>query len=227
MSDPKEINLNDFDNEALYGGDSPKPDDSEDAAADRLDSEEGIDFGAELDSPEAQIIALEADLLEMKDRLLRSMADKENIRKRAEKEKADTRVYAIEKFAGDLITVSDNLERANMSITADMRTELGEAGQALAEGVDMTLKALHTVLGRHGVKPIEATPGTLFDPNHHQAVSQIPSEHATGTIAMSFQPGWQIGGRTLRAAMVAVSAGQPASAAPTDETPPQSDQNSV
>ena len=71
----------------------------------------------------------------------------------------------------------------------------------------MTQKELHTVLARHGVTAIDAAPGAAFDPNQHQAVSQIPSDQPSGTIAETFQSGWKIGERVLRAAMVAVSAG--------------------
>ncbi|MEQ9316608.1 MAG: nucleotide exchange factor GrpE, partial [Henriciella sp.] len=103
---------------------------------------------------------------------------------------------------------SDNLARALAALPDEEREVLTEAGQNLLGGIEMTQKELHTVLARHGVTAVDAAPGATFDPNHHQAVSQIPSEHPAGSIAETFQSGWKIGDRTLRAAMVAVSAGK-------------------
>ncbi|MEO1643094.1 MAG: nucleotide exchange factor GrpE, partial [Pseudomonadota bacterium] len=87
------------------------------------------------------------------------------------------------------------------------REALTDGGKGLLGGIEMTQKELHTVLTRHGVTEISAEPGEAFDPNLHQAVTNVPSEHPNGTIASLFQGGWRIGDRTLRAAMVAVSAG--------------------
>ncbi|MEM5518432.1 nucleotide exchange factor GrpE [Henriciella sp. AS95] len=157
---------------------------------------------------ETRMAELEGEVAIAKDQLLRTLAEAENVRKRAAKEVADARVYAVEKFAADLLNVSDNLARALGALPDDEREALTEAGQNLLGGIEMTQKELHTVLARHGVTAIDAAPGATFDPNMHQAVSQIPSEHAAGTIAETFQSGWKIGERTLRAAMVAVSAGK-------------------
>lgn len=160
-----------------------------------------------LHTPEQQIMILEAEKEELRDQLLRTLAEADNIRKRSEREKQDARTYGIEKFAGDLLSVSDNLARALEALPEDEKAALTEAGKNLFDGIEMTQKELQTVLGRHGVTVIEAEPGAPFDPNLHQAVANIPSEHASGTIASLFQAGWRIGDRTLRAAMVAVSAG--------------------
>ena len=135
-------------------------------------------------------------------------AEMENLRKRSEREKSDARVYAIEKFARDLLSVSDNMARALEALPESEREALTDGGKGLLGGIEMTQKELHTVLTRHGVTAIEVEPGAVFDPNLHQAVANIPSEHPNGTIASLFQAGWKIGDRTLRAAMVAVSAGQ-------------------
>lgn len=158
-------------------------------------------------TPEQQIMILEAEKEEMRDQLLRTLAEMENIRKRSEREKSEARVYAIEKFARDLLSVSDNLARALEALPDEEKDALTEGGKGLLGGIEMTQKELQTVLSRHGVTAIEAEPGNAFDPNLHQAVANIPSEHPTGTIASHFQAGWRIGDRTLRAAMVAVSAG--------------------
>ena len=166
-----------------------------------------IDEPVEL-TPEQQLLALEVEKQEMKDQMLRAMAEMENLRKRSEREKADARIYAIEKFARDLLSVTDNLARALEALPEDEREALTDGGKGLLGGIEMTQNELHTVLTRHGVTQIEAEPGAAFDPNLHQAVANIPSEHPNGTIASLFQAGWKIGDRTLRAAMVAVSAGQ-------------------
>ena len=150
---------------------------------------------------------LEIEKEELREQLLRTLADLENTRKRAERQVADARIYAIEKFAGDLLSVSDNLSRALTALSEEDRAALSEPGRNLFEGIEMTEKELHTALARHGVTVIAALPGDTFDPNQHQAVANIPSDQPNGTITSCFQPGWKIGERTLRAAMVAVSAG--------------------
>jgi molecular chaperone GrpE len=160
-------------------------------------------------TPQNQILILEAEKEEMRDQLLRTLAEMENIRKRSERQVLDARIYAVEKFAGDLLSVSDNLARALQALSDEDRAALSEAGKNLFDGIEMTEKELHTAFGRHGVTEIAAEPGDTFDPNVHQAVSNIPSGQPNGTIAALFQNGWKIGERTLRAAMVAVSAGAP------------------
>ncbi|ABI75635.1 co-chaperone GrpE [Hyphomonas neptunium ATCC 15444] len=175
---------------------------------------------AELDAgvaPEAQpeteltveelIIRLEAEKADMNGQILRLLADLDNTRKRADRQVSEARIYAIEKFAADLLSVSDNLSRALDALPDSERENLTDAGKNLLGGIEMTAKELNTALSRHGVVPVPAEPGAVFDPNVHQAVAQIPSPQPSGTIAQLFQPGWKIGDRTLRAAMVAVSTG--------------------
>lgn len=181
-----------------------KADDSADPEVETAEAGEE----AEPQSVEQQILVLEVEKQELRDQMLRAMAEMENLRKRSEREKADARIYAIEKFARDLLNVSDNMARALEALPETEREALTDGGKGLLGGIEMTQKELHTVLTRHGVTAIEAEPGAPFDPNFHQAVANIPSEHPNGTIASLFQAGWKIGDRTLRAAMVAVSAGQ-------------------
>ena len=154
-----------------------------------------------------RLIAMEAEKTAIKDQLLRSMAEMENIRKRAERKVAEARVFAIEKFAGDLLNVSDNLARALSALTDEARADLSDAGKSLLEGIELTEKELIATMARHGVTTVDSIAGTEFDPNVHQAVAQIPSDQPEGTVAEPFQTGWKIGDRTLRAAMVAVSTG--------------------
>lgn len=179
--------------------------DSETEPAD--DDDDVVEAPIEL-TADQQILALEIEKQELRDQMLRAMAEMDNLRKRSEREKVDARVYAIEKFSRDLLSVSDNLARALEALPEDERQALTEGGKGLLGGIEMTQKELHTVLTRHGVTVIDVELGAAFDPNLHQAVANIPSEHPNGTIASLFQAGWRIGDRTLRAAMVAVSAGQ-------------------
>jgi len=158
-------------------------------------------------TPEDIILRLETEKEEMRGQLLRTLADLDNTRKRAQKEAADARVYAIEKFAAELLSVSDNLSRALAALPDGDRDALSEAGKNLLNGIEMTEKELHTAFARNGVTAIAAQPGDAFDPNLHQAVANVPSPQAPGSIASVFQTGWKIGDRVLRAAMVTVSAG--------------------
>ncbi len=180
-----------------------------DELLDGADPEAAADHepSATADPHAAQMQALEAERDGLKDQLLRALAETENVRKRANRQIDDERIYAVERFARDLLNVSDNLSRALLALPEDSRAGLSDAGKNLVAGVELTEKELHAVMSRHGVSPIDAAPGASFDPNLHQAVSQIPSEHPAGSVAQTFQSGWKIGDRTLRAAMVAVSAG--------------------
>ena len=177
--------------------------DAMEAAANEMDGKASED---EI-SMEQRLQMLADENAKLKDQVLRAHAEMDNIRKRAERQVADTRVYAVEKFAGDLLPVSDNFARALDALPEGERDGLSDAGKNLLVGVEAIQKELHATFARHGVTAIHAEPGSDFDPNLHQAVSQIPSEHPSGKVAATFQTGWKIGNRTLRAAMVAVSAG--------------------
>jgi molecular chaperone GrpE len=161
-----------------------------------------------------QVATLEKERDELNDRLLRALAETENVRKRGNRQIAEERIYAVEKFSRDLLNVSDSLSRAISSLPAQERVMLHEAGRNAFDGIELTQKELVAVLARHGVTAVDAAPGAAFDPALHQAVTQIPSPHPAGSIAENFQSGWRIGDRTLRPAMVAVSAGPPAASAP-------------
>lgn len=192
--------------EAEYGRvkKDPAAFEPEQASEDQPASEDGGE--GELSMAD-RLIAMEAEKTAMKDQLLRTMAEMENIRKRSERKVAEERIYAVEKFARDLLNVSDNLARALSALTEEARAELSDAGKGLLAGIELTEKELIATLARHGVTAIDSIQGTEFDPNVHQAVAQIPSDQPEGTIAEPFQTGWKIGERTLRAAMVAVSTG--------------------
>jgi len=157
--------------------------------------------GAHADEP--RIAELEGQVADLTDRLLRTAAESDNIRRRTEKEKDDTRKYAVQKFAEDMLAVADNLARALESIPAEAREN--EQVRALAEGVALTGRELAGVLERHGVRPIDAR-GRRFDPNLHQAVYEVPTDEAEpGTVVQVLRDGYTISDRLLRAAMVGVA----------------------
>lgn len=153
------------------------------------------------------VAALEKERDQLKDAVLRALAETDNVRKRANRQIEEARLYAVEKFARDLLNVSDNLARSVDTVPEHSRGLMTDAVKTALEGVELTQKELVSVLARHGVTAIDASPGAAFDPVLHQAVTQVPSEHPAGSVAELFQSGWRIGERTLRAAMVAVSAG--------------------
>ncbi|MHA7870721.1 MAG: nucleotide exchange factor GrpE [Hyphococcus sp.] len=155
------------------------------------------------------------ELADLKDRFLRLAAELENTRRRAEREKADASRYAIASFARDLLGVSDNFERALRAAGVsgdDIPEERSDAFKGLVSGIQMTEKELLSVLERHGVQRITPA-GEKFDPNLHQAVAQVPSaDIPSGHVVDVAQPGFTIGERVLRAAMVTVSSGAAPSA---------------
>ncbi len=160
----------------------------------------------------AVIEKLNAENTELKDRVLRALADMENMRRRTEREAADARQYAVTSFARDLLTVADNLARALENLPAEVREAVDGALKALVDGVDLTARELQSVLGRHGVKKLEPK-GEKFDPNFHQAMFEVPDETLpAGTVTQVVQSGWKIGERVLRPAMVGVSKGGPRAA---------------
>jgi molecular chaperone GrpE len=114
------------------------------------------------------------EISNLKDQLLRALAEMENTKKRAEREVKDTRAYAVTGFARDMLDVADNLSRALQSISDEAKSEAGEALKTLLEGVEMTERRLLSSLERHGVKKVEPAPGDALDPNMHQAAAQIP-----------------------------------------------------
>ena len=170
--------------------------------------------------PFAVIEKLSAENGELKDRLLRSLAEMENLRRRTAREIADSRAYGVSNLARDMLSVADNLARAVESFPADERAAADAALKALIEGVELTERELHAALGRHGVTKLEPQ-GEKFDPNFHQAMYEIPNESLpAGSVAEVVQSGWKIGERVLRPALVAVSKGGPKSAPTTGDDPP-------
>ncbi len=156
----------------------------------------------------ARIAELEAANAELNDRVLRLAAEVENTRRRGEREKADASRYAIASFARELLAVADTFERALDNAPAEGATANAEAISSFVTGVKMTERTLAAALERHGVRKIDPK-GEKFDPNLHQAVAQAPAPGVpAGHVAVTAQPGFVIGDRVLRAAMVIVSTGE-------------------
>lgn len=166
---------------------------------------------------EARIAAWEAEKADLTDRLMRAHAEMDNLRKRTEREKADTTKYAVTRFAGDMLAVVDNLERA---LAAMPKSETIEPQtKALVEGVELTAQDLRKALERHNVMRIEAL-HALFDPNFHQAVMEEENREVhAGTVVRVLQEGYRIGDRVLRPSMVAVARGGPKPAKSAPEAP--------
>jgi molecular chaperone GrpE len=160
------------------------------------------------------VVRLMKENEELKDRLLRGAAEMENLRRRTAREMQDARSYSIAGFARDMLSVSDNLRRALDAVPAEHKNSSDPVLAALIEGVGITERAMLSGLERHGVKKLEPK-GERFDPNFHQAIAQVPDQSVpAGTVIDIVQPGYSIGERVLRPAMVTVSAGGPKPATP-------------
>lgn len=189
----------------------------EQAAADSSDAP-----GAEPDAATV-VAALQSENADLKDRVLRAVAEMENLRKRTQREVADARNYAIANFARDMLTATDNLERALSTLTDDVRENADKDMKGLIEGLEMTEREMHRLLQKNGVKPILAA-GEKFDPHKHQAMFEVPDESVPeGTVVQVMQSGFEIGERVLRPAFVGVAKGGPK--APRTERLEQSDED--
>jgi molecular chaperone GrpE len=152
--------------------------------------------------------ALAKDNAELKDRVLRTLAEMENLRRRTEREIADSRTYAITSFARDLVGVADNIQRA-LDAVRDSGVTLEGPAKALVDGVELTERELLKVLEKNGVKKFDPK-GEKFDPNLHQAMYEVPDARVpSGSVVQVVQPGYAIGDRVLRPALVGVSKGGP------------------
>jgi molecular chaperone GrpE len=159
-------------------------------------------------SPEPST-ALEREHAEMRDRLLRALAEMENLRKRTDRELADSRLYSVTSFARDLLVVADNMRRALEAVTPELRDSAQSGVKALIDGVELTERELLKALEKNGVR--QFTPlGERFDPNVHQAMFEVPDATVpAGSVVQVMQPGYMIGDRVLRPALVGVSKGGP------------------
>jgi len=141
-----------------------------------------------------------ADLAEAKDQVLRTQAEMQNLRRRLERDVENAHKYALEKFVGELLPVVDNLERAIQAIDQE-----NDEFKAVGEGIELTLKSFHDVLGRFKVDQVNPK-GEAFDPELHQAMTTLEaSEVEPNTVVDVFQKGYTLNGRLVRPAMVVVS----------------------
>ena len=165
--------------------------------------------------------ALAKEVAETRDKILRTLAEMENLRKRTSREVADARLYGITGFARDVLDIADNLQRALDAVPAETRAAADPGLKALIEGVELTERSLHNTLEKNGVKKFDPA-GEKFDPNFQQAMYEVPDPSVpAGTVVQVVQAGYMIGDRVLRPALVAVSKGG-AKSAPANGNEPNS-----
>jgi molecular chaperone GrpE len=150
----------------------------------------------------------------LKDQRLRALAEVENVRRRAERDKTEASQYAITRFARDMLGIADNFSRALAACPPELRQGADPQIKAVLEGVEATDRQLITTLEQYGVKQVDTTDGR-FDPNLHQAVAEVPGgDKPAGTIVDVIQAGFMIGERLLRPAMVTVARREPQGVGP-------------
>lgn len=175
-----------------------------------LDADGTIDTGSG-DPRDARIAELEDQVAQLRDQALRALAEAENVRRRTEREKEQTRLYAAGNLAKDLLNAVDNLRRALDAAPAD-HEGLDDTVKNLIVGVEMTEREVLTAFEKAGIKKIEPL-GERFDPNLHQAMFEVENTgKPAGTVVQLLAPGYVIHDRLLRAAMVGVAKGGPAPA---------------
>jgi molecular chaperone GrpE len=162
------------------------------------------------------VAALQAEVAELKDRLLRALADAQNTRRIAEREKQEASQYAVTRFARDMLAVSDNFSRALAACPPDKLAAADNQVRGVIEGVEVTERQLLSTLETHGVKAIDTSDGK-FDPNLHQAIAEVPGNgKPPGSIVDVVQTGFTLNGRLLRPAMVTVARREAGGGAPGD-----------
>ena len=189
----------------------------------RLAAEEQAEFDALEDDEKPQdevpkdpveamhriITDLQAELDQTKDKMLRTVAEMENLRRRTAKEVTDTKTYSTANFARDMLSVSDNLRRAIEAVPDEAKAAGDKGFLALIEGVEMTERDMLSTLEKNGVKKLDPK-GEKFDPNFHQAMFEVPNpELPNNTVCEVIQEGYKIVQRVLRPAMVGVAKGGP------------------
>lgn len=168
-----------------------------------IEETEDIDLTEEAEEVDP-IEALKNEVTDLKDRLMRSLADQENLRKRGERDRRDAETYGGQKLAKDLLSVSDNMKRALETVNDEQR----EANKALIEGIELTQRELLSAFAKHKIVPVSPEVGQKFDPNMHQAMFEAPfPDVKAGHILQIMAEGYMIGDRLLRPAQVGVSAG--------------------
>jgi molecular chaperone GrpE len=158
--------------------------------------------GFEMDAAFDEIEALRAERDEMRDKFMRALADAENSRKRADRDRREAEQYGSTRLARDLLPVYDNLKRALDAANEETRA----AASALIEGIELTLRELTNVMTKHGMTPISPAVGDMFDPQQHQAMFEAPlPDTKAGQIIQVMTEGFLLHDRLLRPAQVGVS----------------------
>lgn len=200
-----------------HGAGAPEPEQNAPAGTDAKSAAAAAEYrqqaGESSAAPEqapapetARLEALQAEVRDLKDQVLRAYAEMDNVRKRAERERLDTQKYAVSKFAKDMLSVADNLERAQAAVPSDTSDPVLKG---LLDGVTVTERGLAGVLERYGIKRIPAE-GAAFDPHQHQAVMEHQDASVpNGTVVRVFEAGYTIEDRVLRPASVVVAKGGP------------------
>lgn len=164
--------------------------------------EENTEESLEENAEDSALDAAQAEVAELKDQVLRAHAEMHNIRRRADADVEKAHKFALEKFALEMLTTVDNLERALAACTAQ-----DDATKAIHDGVDMTLKALLASLAKFKIEVVNPE-GEFFNPEYHQAITMVESpDAASNTVLTVMQKGYTLSGRLLRPAMVVVSKG--------------------
>ena len=173
--------------------------------------------------PAAQVTAALEAAAEFKDKLLRTLAEMENLRRRTEREVNDARAYGVAGFARDVLAVADNMHRALGTIEAELSEHADPKVKALIEGVELTERELMKVLEKYGVTKFSPV-GEKFDPNVHQAMYEVPeSDLPPGHVAQVIQAGYMLGDRVLRPALVGVVKAAPKAQPPSANDNPPAD----
>lgn len=173
---------------------------NQNANQDVLDEEPAGDEAANADLD--RLGELERELEEVRQHVLYAQAETQNVRRRLEQEKQNAHAYAATAFARDILSVKDNLERALSVVGDDLRSD--ERLKGLLTGIEATAREIDSVFQRHGITKVEAM-GEALDPNRHQAMLEVPSDEAPGTIVQELQSGYMIKDRLLRPALVGVA----------------------
>src|SRR3954462_5954196 len=170
------------------------------------------------DPEEGSVEALAKEAADARDKMLRTLAEMENLRKRTSRELADARIYGAAGFARDILDIADNLQRALDAVPAEMKASADPALKAFIEGVELTERSLLNTLEKNGVKKFDPQ-GEKFNPNFQQAMYEVPDTSVpAGTVVQVVQAGYTIGERVLRPALVGVSKGGAKPAPATDVT---------
>jgi molecular chaperone GrpE len=179
-------------------------------------SDPNLDIPPKPEGVAAELAQLQAEKADLQDKLLRALAEAQNVRRRGQQDVERERKFGIERFAKDILSVADNLGRA-LSVLPNDADAIDPALRNVIVGVQATERELQSVLERHGVTRIESL-GRPFNAEFHQAMMEVQDPTVpAGTVVQELAPGYLIAGRLLRAAMVAVSKGGPAARSPSNE----------